>query len=483
MNNISQVELSEKQSIKTSAEESLNFNLDDILRFASKDSIRRRNLNDSSLIDRPTFSLYTKEDINSYLTDPFKYEKDLRKASVYMYGASTHYKRIIQYFAGLSDLSYIVSPYKVNTSSAKVSSIKRDYYKVSEVLSSMDIKTQFRKVLSVCLREDVFYGTMWVSTDNIVIQQLPSDYCSIDTIESGVPNVTFNFAYFSRKEGLLDYYPSEFKKKYNIYKNNSKLKWQELDSPTSFAVKCNSDILDYSIPPFVGIFREIYDIEDYKQLKKAKTELENYALLVMKLGLAKDGRWELNFDKAKEFWMNLDSVLPEEVGSILTPMNLEKIDFNKNGTTDSDRIAESEEHLWSAAGVSSTLFNNKKASADSLLISVKADQAITFNIVKGIEAVINRYIQSLSFGKGFKVTFLDVSPYNRSEYAEMASKGMSLGMPLISTYCAVMGLDQSEMDSICLLEQDILELPKRFKPLMSSHTQSIDVRSSVDDDE
>ena len=38
----------------------------------------------------------------------------------------------------------------------------------------MSIKTQFPKILTVCLREDTFYGTMWVTNDNITIQQLPS---------------------------------------------------------------------------------------------------------------------------------------------------------------------------------------------------------------------------------------------------------------------------------------------------------------------
>ena len=47
---------------------------------------------------------------------------------------------------------------------------------------------------------------------------------------------------------------------------------------TSFAVKYNTDILNYAIPPFAGILREIYDIEDYKALKLTKTELENYAI-------------------------------------------------------------------------------------------------------------------------------------------------------------------------------------------------------------
>ena len=151
----------------------------------------------------------------------------------------------------------------------------------------MDIKSQFAKVLTVCLREDVFYGTMWVTADSIIIQQLPSDYCTIAVVEDNVLNVSFDFSYFDSNSQYLENYPQEFTTKYNLYqKDRTGMKWQELESPTSFAVKCNNDILNYAIPPFAGLLREVYDIEDYKQLKLTKTELENYAMLVMKLGVS-----------------------------------------------------------------------------------------------------------------------------------------------------------------------------------------------------
>lgn len=221
----------------------------------------------------------------------------------------------------------------------------------------------------------------WESSD--------SDYCSISTVEGNVPNVTFDFSYFDSRKSLLDYYPAEFKTKYNIYQKNRTTRWIELDSPTSWAIKCNSDILDYAIPPFAGILREIYEIEDYKQLRITKTALENYATVFMTLGIDKEGNWQMDLDKAKEFWRNLDSVLPDEIGSVLTPMPIDKISFEKSHTSDPNTVADAEEELFSAAGVSSLLFNNDKASANALALSIKADQAITYGIVKSIEDTLS----------------------------------------------------------------------------------------------
>ena len=205
-------------------------------------------------------------------------------------------------------------------------------------------------------------------------------------------------------------------------------------------------------------------------MKLTKTTLENYAMLVMTIGMNEDGEWQIDLDKAKEFWRNLDSVLPEEIGSVLTPMPINKISFEKSNTGDTDTIAEAERNLFSAAGVSSLLFNNDKASANALVLSIKADQAMTFGIVKSIEDAVNRFLQAQSYGKNFKVTFLDCSPFNRKELAESYLKACQYGIPMISYYAATQGLNQSELDCMSFLENDVLGLNEMFKPLQSSST-------------
>lgn len=439
-------------------------------KFALLNKLITRDLNNNT--SAPTFSLYTKDDITTYLSNPYRYEQQLRQAVTYIYGASSHFRRIIQYFAGLSDLSYVVSPCNIDPKTANVKTYNRNYRKVLNTMSALSVRTQFPKILTTCLREDVFYGTLWVTNDSITIQQLPSDYCSISTVEDNVPNVTFDFSYFDSRGNLIDYFPKEFQTKYNVYQRNRTQKWIELDSPTSFAIKCNSDIMDYAIPPFAGILREIYDIEDYKQLKASKTALENYAMLVMKLPMDDDGSWGIDYDKAKGFWRNLDAVLPEEIGSVLSPMVIDKISFERNHSGDTNTVADAEQNLFTASGVSSLIFNNEKSSANALLLSIKADQSITFGIVKAIEDMLNRFIQSQSFGKNFKVTFLDVSPYNRKEAGDAYLKACQYGFPMATFYCASQGLGQAEMDCMNFLENDIIGIKDIFVPLQSSSTQS-----------
>ena len=260
-------------------------------------------------------------------------------------------------------------------------------------------------------------------------------------------------------------------------------RWIELDSPTSFAIKCNNDVLEYAMPPFAGILREVYDLEDYKALKLTKTALENYAMLDMTLPMDEEGNWLLDYDKAKEFWQNLDAVLPEEVGSVLTPMEIKKISFERSNTGDTNTVADAEQNLFSAAGVSSLLFNNDKASANALVLSIKADQAITYGIVKSIEDMVNRFIQAQSYGKNFKVTFLDCSIYNRKEVGEQYLKAAQFGLPTIMLYSASQGLGQAEFDAMNFLENDVLKLKEVLIPLKSSTTISSDNGSEPPTDE
>lgn len=82
--------------------------------------------------------------------------------------------------------------------------------------------------------------------------------------------------------------------------------------------------------------------------------------------------------------------------------------------------------------------------------------------------MLNRYIQSFSYGKFFKVTFLDCSPFNRKELGDAYLKAASYGIPSISLYAASQGLGQAELDNMSFLETEVLGLQKMFRPIVNS---------------
>lgn len=424
-------------------------------------------------VDTPLFRKYTKEQILEFLTNPYKYQNYLIDACINMYGVSTNFRRFIDYFTMLNDFSYVVTPFGIDLRKAKEKSIRNNFNKVTKRIESFQVKSQLPKILKVCLREDVFFGTIRETADSVTIQRLPSKYCKISVIEGNVFNVTFDFTYFSVYPERLQYYPEEFAIKYELSKGMLHTnRWIELDSPNSFAIKCSSDIGEYIIPPFAGILPEIYDLEDYKAIKLTKTELENYAILLMKLGLNNDGSWQIDLDKAMEFWSNLEGELPDAVGTILSPLPIEKISFERPSGAESNAVADAAEELFNSVGVSSLLFNSNKSSSNALLLSIKADQGVTYGIVKSIGDMINRYIQNTNYGKNFKVTFLDTSPFNRDEVGAQYLKMCQFGMPMVSYLASTYGMPQCDMDNLNFLEDVILDVKNRFIPLMSSNMMS-----------
>ena len=442
-----------------------------VLNFAALSKLVLRDL--SKQKRSPSFYKYTKAQISTFIKDPATNEKQLREAMIYIYNASSHFKRLIKYFAGLTYWYYVVIPNKINTSTENPEKIKKNWQKTVNLLSTINIKSQFTNILTICLREDVFYGTIWAANDSLTIQQLPSDYCQISSIEGNVPNVSFDFSYFNTYSEYLPLYPAEFATKFSIYEKNANIyRWQELDSPNSFAIKTNSDIMAYPAPPFSGILEDLYNLIDYKSLQLAKTELENYAMLILKLGRDKNDNWDLDFDKALEYWSKIDSQLPDTIGSALSPMAVEKITFDRTTNAGDDKIVQAQNALFSAAGVSSQIFNSDNTSSNALLQSIKADQSITYEIVTKIEAAINRYLMSQSYSKNFRISFLDISRYNQKEMSEAYYKACTVGAPFISMYMASLGMDQMETDGMLFLENNVLGFGDRFIPLRTSYTQS-----------
>lgn len=110
-------------------------------KFAALNRLITRDLNNNT--SAPVFSKYSKDDISKYLSDPYRYEKQLRSAVIYIYSASSHFRRLIQYFVGLSDLAYVVMPYRIDPLSANPKTINRNYRKVLNAMAAMSVRTQF----------------------------------------------------------------------------------------------------------------------------------------------------------------------------------------------------------------------------------------------------------------------------------------------------------------------------------------------------
>ena len=80
------------------------------------------NVADTTTKQNPTYQRYTKEDLLNYMQAPASNEKYLRNASIYMYDASSQYRRLIQYYALLLRWEYLIAPLDFDKTKVKMRS-------------------------------------------------------------------------------------------------------------------------------------------------------------------------------------------------------------------------------------------------------------------------------------------------------------------------------------------------------------------------
>jgi hypothetical protein len=458
---------------KEKKEESLEFKRQSVvLNFAQMSGMILKDLNERS---QAVVKKYTKDDVKTYLDNPIRYSKELGDLSQGLYRASPHYRRLINYFSNLPTLDWIVEPFNLNLDKVNDKSFKTAWERTNQLLELMNIKHEFGKALKVAWTNDTFYGYEHEATDSYFIQTLPNLYCQISSIEDGVYNFAFNFQYFDRNQPQLEMYPKEFKKLYNKYKNGSEGQWIELDPTKTVCFKVNEH-LDYDLPPFSNVFASIFDIEDYKALKKTATTVDNYKFIVQKIPIRRDSGINNDFlidlPNMTMFHNRVASTIPDEIGLITVPFDVETIDFSRD-KSDTDKIEEAEREFYSSAGTSSLLFNGNNSSQANLAKSIMVDEQEVFSLNRQIERWINRKLKVAIKGNvKFKIKLLDATIFNKEELIEKLLQSAQYGFPVKLMLASLMGVSPASVKNMAYVENTFLSLIDEFIPLQSSHTQS-----------
>jgi hypothetical protein len=426
--------------------------------------------------DSQRLQSYKKEDISRWLSNPMQYSKNLQGMSNFLYHASPHYRRLVNYYAKMTTLDYFLEPYGLDLSKKiNVKSLRNSYQKAVDLVELMNIKHEFGKALVSAWKLGTFYGYEHYTNDSYFIQELPYEFCQIDGIIDGVFTFSFDTTYFDKFPNQLELYPKEFQKMYKAYKNGTKPRWQNVDPSRTVCIKINEEFY-YDFPPFAGVFADIFDIADYKSLRLANTVIGNYKFIVEKIPMRN------NSDKNNDFLVDLKTVamfhnktanlLPEEIGIFSTPFEIDTIEFSKD-TSDKDRVQEAERDFYSASGTSQLLFNGSSSSQANLSKSITVDESEVFLLHRQIERIVNLKIKNEVKGNfKFRLRILDNTIFNRKENTENLLKNAQFGLPVKSMLCASLGLSPSATLSLAYFENEVLGLTDMFIPLSSSHTQS-----------
>lgn len=438
--------------------------------------------------DSILFRRVSRDKVIDYLDSPQKNEKQIRDLSNFLYANSSHYRRLCNYFSKLPTFNYTIIPYNLKAEYNEKQFLL-NYKNIASLLNKFNFPYHLLRIFNICMYQDTFYGLYFETEDSFDIVALHPDFCKISSKVDSCLVFSLDFDYFTTREYLLDTYGETIRNMYYAYagyrykdangrqksvKGNANLRWQE--PPNQICIKVNEDQLLYSFPPFAGIFPEILNLEDYKLLKKAETQLKNYKVLVMQIPVSKDdGHFLIDEELATKFYNQACKNVDPGVGIIISPMEVDKLDFHNSAATEANAVNEAEGTLWASAGSNGLLFGyGDKPSSSSLKLSISNDESIAFALLRQAENWINSYIKKLNLPYDFRVKFLDQSIYNQDDvcrrYKEAASYGVAGSRSL---YAASIGLSPSDLLGVGELE-NALGFVDNWIPMQSSNTMSSD---------
>ncbi len=429
-----------------------------------------------------TYTRYSKENLLKYMQSPKANERNIRNASIYMYNASSLYRRLILYYAHMPLWAYTVSPIAFDISELKESTFEKSYLKAIHRIETMNIKHEMQKASVIAFREGVLYGVQWSNSNSFFIQRINPDICKLSSIVDGTWLYAVDFSKIKEEE--LELYPPEFTEMWNAYKNNQAPKWQEIPESISFCLKADETTTEYSIPPWASTLPMLYDIEAYKMLQETSSQISNYKLLKMEVPLDKDGNPLIDYSLAEQYYRQIAASVPSYIGVVMAPMKIESLDFERNAALkDVDTVARTEEQFWREGGTSPLLFGaSDNNTAGALKLSILADEEIVFGIMVQAERLLNRILKQQSDTQKFKINILPATVFNKNDMIATCKEAASHGIPVKSAYSSLLGLSPCDIVSMDYIEMNLLNMGE-LTPLSSTYTQPSPGRPAVSDDE
>lgn len=427
------------------------------------------------------YKKYQKDAVIKMLENPQANEKQIRELSGFLYNISGHYRRLVDYYSTIMLYNYTVVPSKVQPKVIKKKFTDAYYYVINEC-DKFNLKHECRKAIKVAVRDGVFFGLCYETEDSFYIKPFNDNYAEIQYIEDGCYTFSIDLNYFSGKEYLLPMYGSEFESAYRLYKGDTKKKIKGdktkryFEPKNGICIKADESDPLHSLPLFTGLLLDVYSIEDYSMIQKAKAENENFKALSMKMEVDEDGIPKMDYELAMKYYNQACGNLPDGIGLILSPFAMNDFSFTGGTSAERNSVTDAVDSFWQAAGTSSLIFGSTKAtSSASLGLSVKPDEAIAFSLLQQLQRFFNKQLKKKNLEYGFKIEFLMQSIFNNLEVCNNLQKAATYGVAGAKLkYSASLGISPSDSIGYAYLEDTALNIGTKtwLHPLISSNTLS-----------
>lgn len=418
---------------------------------------------------------YNVQDIHNWLKNPSANEEKLRNLSNFLYNTNALYRWFITTMAGMPTWSWVLSIDSYGTRKAP-DKIEKSYRQGLKYIDTKRIEQEMAKAFLIALKEDYFYGYEIEEDDFYFILQLDAKYCRVSRqVGDGIFGIQFDFSFFdnkesvSKREGIINSYPPEFKQRYNKYKIDGE-KWQDLDVNNTICLKVN-DELTYAIPYFANLFSALADLGFYKDLAKERAEIDNFLLLHQEIPVDEKefNKFAIDLNLAKSFDAIANSILPDGVSMFTSPMKVGAVKTERSNN-DNQHVKNATEQVYTGAGIPQQLSNSANNTSNGLGKAIIVNEQVAFRFYRQVEKIYNYKLKNKFTGVKFKFRILDITNFNKEEKTKSLLTSAQNGLTPPSHVASAHGSNPYEFFNDVDLEYGVMGLVHKLQPIKTSHT-------------
>lgn len=422
---------------------------------------------------------FSREEIEQLITNPKVNEEKLRELAQYIENTVLQYKKLIFFYGSILAFDYYLEPTNADEEDMRTTSFINSHKKALNWLEKFNIKKQLPDVARLLASKDAVFYYVRENKDYITLQEMPSSYCKIVARTDYGYQYSFNISYFLQTGINIEEYAPEFIKYFEDYKNQDLHKerapyWVDLDPLKAPVFKFDENVAGI-VPPLMGLFPDSIDIATYKDLLKAKTELDVMKILLAKIPLHNDSKgtqaknnFAIDAKTAGKFGSRMQAGVPKRVKVVVTPFETDTVDFEESQNKES-LASIGNDMFYDSAAVNPIIFGKEGTTATAIKTSLKTNELFVKHFYPMFERFINGWLRKVTGRYRFKI-HLEGTEFDRDERFERALKAAQFGFPK-SYVATAMGKTPEEIMNMSMLENshNLLDF---LKPLISSHTLS-----------
>ena len=400
------------------------------------------------------------------------------------------YKRIIIYFSTMLLYDTVVVPKFVKQNIAKEKFLK-NYYRTLAFVDKANLPQELSRIFTIMLVDGVYYGLIYESANgSIVFGDLPRQYCRTRfRSNTGNQILEFNVQYFDtfktdiEQQAVFNTFPKTIKDYYTAWTENKvSTPWYACKENEGVAFICSLDgsATQNALPFFIQTIPAISRLKDYEKADLDSVQNELSKLVINKIPLDKENELAFELPEIEAVHHGIVDMLSDNphVDVITTFCDTDVASLGSTVDNVRNDLGAVTHLVYNEAGVSKQLFDND--SAISIQYSVQNDLALVLALIKPLQRWLN-FILNYKFSKNeeffYEINLLPISHYNREEMSNLYLKGAQYGYSKFYAGVAL-GIKQTDLISLTMVENDFLDLDAKMIPLQSSHTTANSVTAN-----